>query len=81
MLRNITLEKVVRWIIGLTLASAAIWVLVNYSNLLAYSIISIFIAYLLDPLVSWAESKGANRTLAISITLIAFPGLVVWASY
>ncbi len=81
MLRNITLEKVVRWIIGLTLASAAIWVLVNYSNLLAYAIISIFIAYLLDPLVSWAESKGANRTLAISITLIAFTGLVVWASY
>lgn len=71
MFRNLTLDRVIRWTVGLTVTGFSVWLLMNYSNLLAYAVISILLSYLLDPLVNTMESRGMNRTLAISICMVA----------
>lgn len=80
MFKNLTLERFIKWAIGLSGAALVIWVLMNYSNLVAYAIISILLSYLLDPIVNRMESKGMNRTLSISITLIVVGLILTWIS-
>lgn len=80
MFKNLTIERFLRFLVAVVLLTGIVWLLMNYSTLLAYAIIAILISYLLDPAVSQLESRGWNRTLAISLTLILVGLGLTWIS-
>lgn len=79
-MRNITLEKVVKFIVGLAGLTLVSLLLYNYGTLVGYAIIAIILTYILDPIVSKMQAGGLNRTLAITLTLSTLILLLVWIS-
>ncbi|NGP77205.1 AI-2E family transporter [Balneolaceae bacterium YR4-1] len=79
-MRNITLEKVVRFIVGFAGLTLVSLLLYNYGTLVGYAIIAIILTYILDPIVSKMQAGGLNRTLAITLTLSTLILLLVWIS-
>ncbi len=79
-MRNITLEKVVKFIVGFAGLSLVSLLLYNYGTLVGYAIIAIILTYILDPIVSKMQAGGLNRTLAIALTLSTLILLLVWIS-
>jgi len=79
-MRNITLEKFIRFIIGFTALGVVGLILYNYSTLVAYVILAIIVSYILDPFVNRLQRMGMNRTLGIALTLSAVILLLVYIS-
>lgn len=79
-MRNITLEKVVKFIVGFTGLTLVTLLLYNYGTLLGYAIIAIILSYILDPVVNRMQASGVHRTLAIALTLSTLILLLVWIS-
>ncbi|MEX2600960.1 MAG: AI-2E family transporter [Balneolaceae bacterium] len=80
MFRNLTLDKIVRFLIGLAAVVLITLILYNYINLVAYAIIAILLSYLLDPVVNRMQSAGMNRTFSITLTLASVILIIVWIS-
>lgn len=80
MFNNITLENVVKFVIGIGAVLFIALVVYNFSNLVAYLVIALLISYMLDPVVSRMQAAGMNRTLAITLTLTSVILLIVWGS-
>ncbi|MEX0994592.1 MAG: AI-2E family transporter [Balneolaceae bacterium] len=80
MFRNITLDKIVRFVIGLAAVTLLVLILLNYSNLVAYGIIAIILSYMLDPVVNRMQAAGLNRTLSITLSLTSVILIIVWIS-
>lgn len=68
-MRNITLEKAVRFILGLGALFAVGFLLYKLGTLLLYLILAMILSYVLDPVVNWLQRNKLNRTLAIMLTL------------
>lgn len=79
-MKNITLDKVIKFIIGLAGISVLLVVLYNYGTLVGYAIIAMIFSYILDPIVNRMQAAGINRTLAITLTLSSVILLLVWIS-
>lgn len=79
-MRNITLEKVVKFIVGFAGLTLVTLLLYNYGTLLGYAIIAIILSYILDPVVNRMQASGVHRTLAIALTLSTLILLLVWIS-
>lgn len=77
---NITLEKVVKFILGTAGLAVIAMILYNYGTLVGYAIIAMILSYILDPLVNRMQSAGMNRTLAIGLTLSTLILVFVWIS-
>lgn len=80
MLKNLTLDKVVKSVIGATGLLLVGLIVINYSNLIAYAIIAMLLSYMLDPVVNRLQAAGMNRTLATSLTLATVILIIVWGS-
>lgn len=80
MLKNLTLEKIVKSILGAVAVLLVGLIAYNYSNLLAYAIIAMLLSYLLDPIVNRLQAGGMNRTIGITITLSSVILVIVWIS-
>lgn len=79
-MKNITLERVVRFAIGATALGVVALILYNYSTLVAYLALAMILSYVLDPIVNRLQRMGLNRTLGITLTLSAVIMLVVYIS-
>ncbi len=79
-MRNITLEKIVRFFIGVTAFGVVGLILYNYSSLVAYLILAMILSYILDPFVNRLQRMGVNRTFGIALTLSAVILLLVYIS-
>lgn len=79
-MRNITLEKVVKFIVGLAGLLLISLLLYNYGTLVGYALIAIILSYILDPIVNKMQAGGLQRTLAITVTLSTLILLIVWVS-
>lgn len=79
-MKNITLERVVRFAIGTTALGVVGLILYNYSTLVAYLALAMILSYVLDPVVNRLQRMGLNRTLGITLTLSAVIMLVVYIS-
>ncbi|MDX1666604.1 MAG: AI-2E family transporter [Saprospiraceae bacterium] len=77
---NITLEKVVKFAVGLAVVSVVSLIAYNYSTLIGYALIAVILTYVLDPIVCRFQAGGLNRTLSIIITLSMLVLLLVWIS-
>lgn len=80
MLRNLTLEKVVKSILFAAGVLVVSLILYNYSSLAVYAVIALIFSYLLEPFVNRMQSAGMSRTVAIVITLTTVLLVVIWIS-
>jgi len=80
MLNNITLDKVIKSIIGIAGLLLVGMVVYNYSNLIVYAVIAMLASYMLDPIVNRLQSAGMNRTVATTLTLTTLILVIVWGS-
>jgi predicted PurR-regulated permease PerM len=79
-MRNITLERIVRFALGAGALGVVGIILYNYGTLVAYSILAIILSYILDPFVNRLQRMGVNRTLGITLTLSGVILLIVYIS-
>ena len=77
---NITLEKVVKFVLGTAGLAVVGMLLYNYGTLVGYAIIAMILSYILDPVVNRMQSAGMNRTIAITLTLSTLILVFVWIS-
>ncbi len=80
MLKNLTLEKIVKSVIFIAGVLVVGVIIYNFSNLAVYALIALIFSYLLDPFVNRMQAAGIDRTLAITITLATVLLIVVWIS-
>jgi len=80
MFKNLTIEKIFRFVIGLAILWLIGILLYNFINLVTYAIVAMIFSYALDPIVNRMQASGMNRTLAITITLSTVFLVVVWVS-
>ncbi|MGM0588187.1 MAG: AI-2E family transporter [Bacteroidota bacterium] len=79
-MQSLTLEKVIRGVIGLLAILVGVWLVYTYATLVGYVIIATIFSYILDPLVNRLQSSGMNRTAAILVALAAVILILVWIS-
>lgn len=79
-MKNITLERVVKSVLGLAGLTVLGLLLYYYATLLGYAIIAMIFSYLLDPIVNRMQATGINRTFAIALTMSALILILVWIS-
>ncbi len=80
MFKNITLDKIVRFVISIATILLIIMILLNFSNLVAYAVIAIVMSYILDPIVNRLQAAGMNRTFGVALTLATVILVIVWIS-
>jgi predicted PurR-regulated permease PerM len=79
-MKNITLEKFVKFIIWVSAFGVIGLLLYNFSTLVAYLVLAMILSYLLDPFVNRIQRMGVNRTVGITLTLSAVILLIVYIS-
>ena len=77
---NITLERVVRFIIGAAALAVASLILYNYSTLVVFLILAMILSYILDPFANRLQSAGLNRTFGITLILATVILILVFIS-
>lgn len=80
MLKNLTLDKVIKSVIGLAGLLLVGMIVYNYSNLVLYAVIAMLLSYMLDPVVNRLQSAGMNRTIATTLTLATLILVIIWGS-
>lgn len=80
MLKNLTLEKIVKSILFAAGILVIGLILYNYSSLAVYAIIALLFSYLLEPFVNRMQAAGMSRTIAIIITLMTVLLVLIWIS-
>lgn len=80
MLKNLTLDKVVKSVIGAAGLVLVGLIIYNYSNLIAYALIAMLLSYMLDPIVNRLQAAGMDRTLGTTLTLATLILVIVWGS-
>ncbi len=79
-MNNITLEKVVKSVLGAAGIVALGLVLYHFGALVGYAVIAMILSYILDPMVNRIQSAGMNRTVAIIMTLSGVILILIWIS-
>lgn len=79
-MNKITLDRVIKWIVGLVGLFILLWLVTRFANLVAYAIIAGIFSYILDPIVNRMQASGMNRTLSIVMTLSALILVIIWIS-
>ncbi len=77
---NITLERVVKFIIGAAAIAVALLILYNYSTLVVFLILAMILSYILDPFANRLQSAGLNRTFGITLILATVILILVFIS-
>ena len=80
MLKNLTLDKVVKSVIGAAGLILVGLIIYNYSNLVAYALIAMLLSYMLDPVVNRLQAAGMDRTIGTTLTLATLILVIVWGS-
>lgn len=79
-MKNITLERIVKFSIGIAALAILGWILIKLGNLVLYLVLALILSYILDPIVNWLQRNKIHRTLAITLTLSAVILVFVYAS-
>tara|TARA_R110002096_G_scaffold151859_2_gene314614 strand:+ start:16996 stop:18084 length:1089 start_codon:yes stop_codon:yes gene_type:complete len=79
-MKNITLERVIKFGIGIAALVVVGLILYNYATLVLYLILAMILSYVLDPTVNWLQRNRVNRTFSIALTLTAVILIFVYIS-
>lgn len=77
-MKKITLEGIIKSIIGLAGIFVVGLILYNYSTLVIYLVIALILSYILDPIVNWLQRNGINRVLGIAITMVSIILIILY---
>lgn len=69
-----TLDRIVRFLIGVATVGAVGWLLWYFAGLVLYLVVGGVLAYLLRPVVDWLQSQGLSRVPAILISFVLMLG-------
>jgi len=73
------IRTMVRWLLYLVFLVIGFTILSEVAGLLTPLLAAAGIAYLLDPVVDWLETKGMSRTMAVTLLLVIFLATVTIA--
>lgn len=79
-MKTFTLDRVVRFIIGIAALTIGLIIIYNYSNLVVFLILATILSYILDPVANRLQSTGLNRTLGITLILATVILILVFIS-
>lgn len=79
-MKKFSFERLVKGIIGLAVIIIILMVLYTYANLVAYALVGLILAYILDPFVNRLQAAGLNRMMSIMFVLAGVVLLLVWIS-
>ncbi len=79
-MRNLTLEKVVKFAIGMTGIAVILMILYNYATLVGFLVLALILSYILDPFANRLQAIGLNRTLGITLILATVILIIVFIS-
>jgi predicted PurR-regulated permease PerM len=79
-MKNITLDRVVRFILGLAAIAVGLLIMYNYSNLVVFLVLAMILSYILDPFANRLQSMGLNRTFGITLILATVILVLVFIS-
>ncbi|MCH2448969.1 MAG: AI-2E family transporter [Gracilimonas sp.] len=79
-MKNITLDRVVRFILGLAAIAVGLMIMYNYSNLVVFLVLAMILSYILDPFANRLQSMGLNRTFGITLILATVILVLVFIS-
>ncbi|MFB6249998.1 MAG: AI-2E family transporter [Salinibacter sp.] len=71
---TVTLDRIVRFLLGAAAVALTGWVLWYFAGLVLYLAVGGVLAYLLRPIVDWLQSVGLNRVSAIFVTFVLVLG-------
>lgn len=80
MLNNVTLEKIVKFVILMFGVLILAFIVYNFFNLVLYALIALLLSYMLDPVVNRMQAIGIDRTIGITITLTTVLLVIIWIS-
>lgn len=80
MLKNLTLDKVIKSVLGVAGLLLVGLIVYNYSNLIIYALIAMLVSYMLDPIVNRLQAAGMDRTIGTTLTLATLILVIVWGS-
>lgn len=80
MLKNVTLEKIVKSALFVAGVAVVFLIVYNYFNLAIYAVIALLFSYLLDPFVNRMQASGIKRPFGIAITLATVLLVIIWIS-
>jgi predicted PurR-regulated permease PerM len=69
-----TIDRIVRFLLGVAAAAAVGWLLWYFAGLVLYLVVGGVLAYLLRPVVDWLQSKGMSRVPAIVAAFVLVLG-------
>jgi predicted PurR-regulated permease PerM len=69
-----TIDRIVRFLLGVAAAAAVGWLLWYFAGLVLYLVVGGVLAYLLRPVVDWLQSKGLGRVPAIVAAFVLVLG-------
>ncbi|MDP8226661.1 MAG: AI-2E family transporter [Candidatus Celaenobacter polaris] len=69
--------KIVRWVVGFLTLGIAVMGILFYKSILSYLLISGIIAYLISPLINYAQKFHIPRALSILIVYLIIIGLII----
>lgn len=74
--RPLTLDRVIRFVLGLAAVAAAVWVVWYFAALIVYLVVGVLLAYLMRPLVDRLHRMGVGRLPAIGVAFVLVFGLL-----
>ncbi len=79
---RLTLDRVIRFLLGAAVVAVAAWLLWYFSNLVIYLLVGLLVAYLMAPIADRLQGLGLGRIAAILLTfLVVFGGIGVLIRY
>jgi len=70
--------KVVRWVVGFIALGVAVMGILFYKSILSYLLIAGIIAYLISPIINYAQKFHIPRALSILIVYIIIIVLIIF---
>ena len=77
-MQGLTVERVVRFVLGALALAGVAWVLWYFAGLVVYLVVGGFLAYLLRPVVHRVQGLGLGHLPAIAVVFVGAFGLLVF---
>ena len=69
--RVLRIEISPRTLLGVVLAAAAVWLLIELRTVVLLSVVALVLVGTLNPVLGWLQGRGMHRTLGLASTLLA----------
>lgn len=79
-MRNITLEKFIKFSLGTLGVAVLLLIMYNYATLVGFLVLALILSYILDPVANKLQTSGMNRTFGVTLILATVILLLIFIS-